>query len=156
LGTYRCLSTEQTPDWLICIVFPESSILKRAQEGNRRTFVILLVVGALAVAVSLLVAIQVARPLRRLARETKAIGQFHRSSERLPQSLVKEVDHLTDAIERMKLSLRSFRKYVPADVVRALFAAGKDASLGGERRTITIYFSDIADFTSISEQLTPE
>jgi adenylate cyclase len=156
LGTYRCLSTDQTPDWLICLVLPESSILKHAQEGNRRTFLILLVVALLAVAVSLLVALQVARPLRRLARETEAIGQFHLGSDPLPRSIVKEVDRLTDAVERMKLSLRSFRKYVPADVVRALFAAGKDASLGGEHRTITIYFSDIADFTSISEHLTPE
>ena len=56
----------------------------------------------------------------------------------------------------MKTSLRSFRKYVPTDVVRALFAAGKDASLGGEHRTVTIYFSDIADFTLTCEQLTPE
>ncbi len=155
-GTYRCLTTDQTPDWLLCIIVPESSILARVQQGNRNTIVIVFVIGVIAVGVSLLVALQVARPLRRLARQTEAIGQFHLAAEPIPHSIVKEVDRLGVAMEHMKLSLRSFRKYVPAEVVRAMLAAGQDASLGGERRTITIYFSDIADFTSISEQLTPE
>jgi adenylate cyclase len=155
-GTYRCLSTNETPDWLICIIVPESSILARVQKGNRNTVFIVFVIGVIAVAVSLLVALQVARPLRRLARQTEAIGQFHLAAEPVAHSIVREVDRLAVAMEHMKLSLRSFRKYVPAEVVRALLAAGQDATLGGERRTITIYFSDIADFTSISEQLTPE
>ena len=155
-GTYRCLSTQQTPDWLICIIVPESSILGRVARGNRLTFFIVLGIGAGAALISVLVALQVARPLRRLARQTEAIGQFHLAAEPVPQSIVKEVDRLAVAMEHMKMSLRSFRKYVPADVVRALMAAGQDASLGGERRTITIYFSDIANFTSIAEQLTPE
>jgi adenylate cyclase len=155
-GTYRCLSRDDTPDWLICIVVPESSILARVEKGNRQTLFIVLGVGVVAVLLSLVVALQVARPLRRVAHQTEAIGQFHLAAEPVPHSIVKEVDRLAVAMEDMKTSLRSFRKFVPADVVRALLAAGQDASLGGERRTVTIYFSDIADFTSISERLTPE
>jgi adenylate cyclase len=113
-------------------------------------------IGVAAVLVSMLVALEVARPLRRLARQTEAIGQFHLAGEPIHHSIVEEVDRLAVAMENMKTSLRSFRKYVPAEVVRALFAAGQDASLGGEHRNITIYFSDIVDFTSISERLTPE
>jgi adenylate cyclase len=56
----------------------------------------------------------------------------------------------------MKTSLRSFRKYVPADLVALLMASGQEAELGGERRSLTIYFSDIANFTSISESMDPE
>src|SRR5205807_2052417 len=36
-GTYRCLSSDQTPDWLICIIVPESSILSSVHRGNRNT-----------------------------------------------------------------------------------------------------------------------
>ena len=56
----------------------------------------------------------------------------------------------------MKKGLRSFKKYVPADLVRQLIDLEKEAVLGGEKRTITILFSDIADFTTISEQLSAE
>jgi adenylate cyclase len=155
-ATYRCLSSDLTPDWLICIIVPEESILGRAERGNRQTLILLLGIGLVAVVISMLVAFQVSRPLRRLARETEAIGQFRLAGQPAVRSLVREVDRLGLAVEDMKTSLRSFQKYVPADVVRALLAAGKDAALGGERRTVTIYFSDVADFTAISERLTPE
>jgi adenylate cyclase len=66
------------------------------------------------------------------------------------------VDRLGGAVENMKAGLRSYQKYVPADLVRTLFASGREAELGGERRTLTISFTDLADFTSASEKLAPE
>jgi adenylate cyclase len=35
-------------------------------------------------------------------------------------------------------------------------SSGQEAALGGEKRRATIYFCDLADFTSVSEGLTPE
>src|SRR5262249_1429713 len=64
-------------------------------------------------------------------------------------------DRLACATEDMKASLRSFRKYVPAELVRKVLASGQEAVLGGEPRQLTIYFSDIADFTAISESMSP-
>ncbi len=55
----------------------------------------------------------------------------------------------------MKASLRSFSRYVPAGIVRTLLARGEEARLGGEMRSITIQFSDVAKFTELSERLTP-
>jgi adenylate cyclase len=60
------------------------------------------------------------------------------------------------ATQNMKTSLRSFQKYVPADLVREVLASGQEAELGGRRETLTIFFSDIKGFTSISEVLSPE
>jgi adenylate cyclase len=71
-------------------------------------------------------------------------------------SVVKEVDRLAIAVEETKASLRSFRKYVPADLIRIVLATREEAGLGGERRTMTISFCDLADFTTLSEQLSPE
>ena len=55
----------------------------------------------------------------------------------------------------MKASLRSFAHYVPTDLVRTLLAHGREAELGGELRRLTIHFSDVADFTAISEGMEP-
>jgi adenylate cyclase len=59
------------------------------------------------------------------------------------------------ALDNMKTGLRSFRKFVPADLVRDLIALGQEAALGGENREITTMFSDIADFTTLSERHNP-
>ena len=133
-GTYRCLSTDVTPDWLICIVVPESSILGHVERNTRHTMYVIGMIGIAAALLSLIVALQVSRPLQRLARDTEAIGNLELTAQPVHHSIVQEVDRLAVAMEDMKTSLRSFQKYVPAEVVRALLAAGQDASLGGERR----------------------
>ncbi len=50
---------------------------------------------------------------------------------------------------------RMFSLYVPDKVVSELIAHPETAQLGGERRDLSILFADIADFTTISENLDP-
>jgi adenylate cyclase len=50
---------------------------------------------------------------------------------------------------------QAFSLYLPAPVVDRMVAGGKVPSLGGETRELTIWFSDIADFTSWSEHMPP-
>jgi adenylate cyclase len=97
----------------------------------------------------------VARPLGLLASDLARVGQFELSERPAPRSAIREVVVLGDAVDRMKASLRSFARYVPAEVVRDLLARGEEARLGGELRTLPFYFSDIEGFTTVSEQLAP-
>src|SRR6266851_1460160 len=156
LGAYDCLSTRETPDWLICTIMPESDVFERVNRHQRICLFIGLCVLAVAVLVSLYVSAQVAGPLEMLARETAAIGRLEMNAGPQIRSVVHEVDRLALAMEEMKTGLRSFQKYVPSDLVHSLLAAGREARLGGELRTMTIYFCDIENFTSISEELAPE
>ena len=59
--------------------------------------------------------------------------------------------------ERERARLRQiFGRYVAADVVEKLLASGKQPDLGGEAFTVTVLFSDIRNFTTISESLRPQ
>jgi len=49
----------------------------------------------------------------------------------------------------------TFARYVPEKVVRELLARPEALRLGGEERVLTVLFSDLADFTSISEKMSP-
>ena len=51
---------------------------------------------------------------------------------------------------------KAFSYYLSEEVMREVLKDPKKLALGGERRLITVLFSDIAGFTSISEQVTPE
>jgi len=56
--------------------------------------------------------------------------------------------------EREKRFIRSvFKRYVADNVVDTLLASGKMPDLGGEKMTVTVLFSDIRNFTTISEKL---
>lgn len=50
----------------------------------------------------------------------------------------------------------TFKRYVSDNVVEELLAEGAKLELGGESKHITILFSDIRGFTSLSEKLTPQ
>ncbi|WP_271274290.1 CHASE2 domain-containing protein [Aliamphritea hakodatensis] len=49
-----------------------------------------------------------------------------------------------------------FGQYIPPEVVAELSAQGDAVQLSGESREMTVFFSDIRDFTSLSEQLSPQ
>lgn len=51
--------------------------------------------------------------------------------------------------------LGAFQHYVPPKVVKELIEHPEKLSLGGEERVMSVLFSDIASFTTISESLTP-
>ncbi|MBK9237813.1 MAG: adenylate/guanylate cyclase domain-containing protein [Rhodoferax sp.] len=61
-------------------------------------------------------------------------------------------------IERRRATqIRSaFEKYVSSEVVGDIVAHPERLTLGGERRELTLLFSDLAGFTSMSEKLSPE
>jgi adenylate cyclase len=50
----------------------------------------------------------------------------------------------------------AFSRYLSPEIVARIAANPKMLALGGERREVTVYFSDIEGFTTISEKLEPE
>jgi adenylate cyclase len=141
--------------WTVAVVVPEDELLGAAYENTRVAAVIGLLALVLAVVVAYLVAHRIAEPLREIAADLERVGQFQLSAHPSPPSIVKEVAVVSDAVDRMKASLRSFGRYVPTELVRDMLARGEEARLGGETRCLTIHFSDIEGFTSIAERMEP-
>ncbi|MFI3215673.1 MAG: adenylate/guanylate cyclase domain-containing protein, partial [Methylococcales bacterium] len=99
---------------------------------------------------------RIRRPLEALTTEMEKIGRFELNDEIFVPTRIYEINRMVQRLESMRRGLRSFEKYVPSDLVRDLIELGRDAKLGGEKKNLTIFFSDIANFTSISERLEPE
>ena len=54
-----------------------------------------------------------------------------------------------------RFSRRSFALYLAPSVIERMLASNKPPALGGETRTVTVFFSDIAGFSTFSETMTP-
>jgi class 3 adenylate cyclase len=50
---------------------------------------------------------------------------------------------------------RSFALYLAPAVIERMMASNKPPALGGETRNVTVFFSDVAGFSSIAEKLAP-
>ena len=102
------------------------------------------------------------RPIHNLESAVREI----KSGNLTPQIEVRsndEIGTLTRAFKEMSVELllkeqlkETFGKYVDPRIVEQL-TSGENAGLGdGERRIYSVFFSDIAGFTGISEMLTPK
>ena len=64
-------------------------------------------------------------------------------------------NYIREQKERIRLRT-TFSKYVSPDVVEEILENREGLGLAGKRRHITVLFSDIRGFTSISEKIAPE
>ncbi|MEW6708223.1 MAG: adenylate/guanylate cyclase domain-containing protein [Candidatus Riflebacteria bacterium] len=115
-----------------------------------------IVVTFVAVFLSLIISRKISDPITRVTTDMAEIQKFNLESALESCSKIHEIRRMTDALDNMKKGLRSFKKYVPTELVSDLIKLKKEASLEAENRQITILFSDIQGFTSISEKIAPD
>jgi adenylate cyclase len=115
--------------------------------------VVALCVGLL---LTMILARRISVPLTRLASEMEEVGDFQLRVRPPMKTIFKEVATMDESLLHMKGSLRSFSYYVPRDLVRAMLVSGQEATLKGQTREMSVYFSDIAGMTSIAESMAPD
>ncbi|MEZ4340876.1 MAG: adenylate/guanylate cyclase domain-containing protein [Sandaracinaceae bacterium] len=140
----------------IQVLVPERDFLGRVHRQRDIIIGIVFVALVLAVLVALLLARSYSRPLEALAAQAEKIRTLDLDAPEPVGSALKEVRLLTEAQERMRAAIDSFSRYVPVEVVRELIRRGEVARLGGRTATLSVMFTDIAGFTTISESMRPE
>jgi len=140
----------------IGIAIPENSVMGVAKRNNLIVITFSLLMIFVAILVSALLSRSITHPMRILSEEMGKIKDFELDSDRAIATVLTEINDMQASFESMKQGLKNFRKYVPADLVSELLLHDTEARLGGTQKELTVFFSDIANFTGISEKLTPE
>ena len=73
--------------------------------------------------------------------------------ERLLKAVLDDAERKKEETERLSINLA---KYLPPQVHEAIFSGEFDTGIATKRRKLTIFFSDIKNFTDTSEKLQPE
>lgn len=143
-------------NWTIMTAVPLSDffdpILKSQLHSIQIGFIVLLIATVLIYMASG----RIAKPINQLAGEVEKIRNFDFSDVAPVQSNVYEISVLSYSIQTLRKTFASFTKYVPKDVVSKLIALDEVLVTGGERRNMSILFSDIENFTTIAETLSVE
>jgi len=97
---------------------------------------------------------RISRPLLALSQDMARIQDFQLDGEVVVDTRISEVLTMKASLDNMKRGLRSFKKYVPADLVAELIGLQKEAVLGTEKAQVSVFFCDLENFTNASERLT--
>ncbi|EJJ26570.1 adenylate/guanylate cyclase domain-containing protein [Rhizobium sp. CF142] len=128
-------------------------------EAHRLLLHNLLIAGALlaaGVAASVLLSRMVSRSLNRLADEARRIGDLDVGEKAVSHSWITEINTLATALAASRHAIGQFALYVPREVVRRIVNPEGRTVVKATRQDVTVLFTDIRDFTAISEQHSPE
>ena len=153
---YRRLNVAGGPTWFLGAYAPESDFMDVLTRNRRAAFAVAVVALCIGLLLTMILARRISVPLTQLASEMQEVGDFQLSVRPPMKTVFKEVATMDESLLNMKGSLRSFSYYVPRDLVRAMLESGQEATLQGQTREMTVYFSDIAGMTSIAETMAPD
>lgn len=125
-------------------------------ELSRATISALIGLGALVISIiaAILLGRRLSRPVKEIANQAQRVATFDLDDVKpLPRSRVREFDDQASAFNAMMLGLRAFSTYVPRSLVAKLVSSGESAAAEPREALVTVMFTDIANFTAISEQL---
>jgi adenylate cyclase len=142
--------------WKIAAVVPRAEVTAATRAIIYRAVIIAAVITLACLLLVYIASGLITKPVSMIARNAGMIKGFHLDKVSSVKSYLTEIKLLNDAFIAMKNSLASFKRYVPADLVRQLIATGKEAKLGGEEAHLAIMFTDIVGFSAISESMTAE
>ncbi|MBN2544176.1 MAG: adenylate/guanylate cyclase domain-containing protein [Spirochaetes bacterium] len=138
------------------ILIPEEDIMYLIYRNNIIVIIFSIFFILLSIATGFVISKSISGPLKMLAGEADKIRELNLSSDVKIKTYLTEINIINNSFENMKKGLKSFKKYVPGDLVVQLMKMQKEAVIEGKKTDITILFSDIENFTGISEKLKPE
>jgi adenylate cyclase len=142
-----------------------SSFTRAITFLSRLRFTFLLVGGIIlvvAVIISFILARGITKPVKQLAHAAKDIGtgnldtkvDIHTGDE--IENLGKAFNDMVKGLKERDFIKRTFERYVSPKVAEEIIKNPDMVRLGGQKKTVTIFFTDIGNFTTLSENLTPE
>ncbi len=142
--------------WEVAIVLPVDDFVGGLKQTNRNLAILIVALIFVEVLLIAIAAKRIAKPIERVSQEMQELQSLQFSPADAPRSMIAEIFHLQQAANLMSNSLRSFAAFVPIGIVRQLVNTGRPLTISGESRFLTIFFSDLEDFSTVSERLSPE
>lgn len=155
LAFFRPMPEQFGRNWCIFVLSPERDFVGPIEQTSRTVMLVSLIILAAAGGVAAFISKGFSRPVEQLSEEAAKVGKFDLDDDIPTCSSYREIQQLSNSMNAMKKALRAFAKYVPTELVHQLIKSGKEVKLGGVEQELTISFSDIEGFTSISEGQMP-
>jgi class 3 adenylate cyclase/ABC-type nitrate/sulfonate/bicarbonate transport system substrate-binding protein len=141
--------------WQVVTLTPIDDFVGTLKATNRLMMVIIIILTVIELIFIYFASRRLSRPVENVSQQLQAIESLHFDVPASRPSSIREIARLESAASLLRTSLKSFSSFVPLDVVRQLIKSGIPLTSGVEPRLLTVFFSDLENFSSHSETLAP-
>ncbi len=142
--------------WLVAVIAPFSDFFGELEHKDRMVLCISIGVLILSGLLVFFFSKRISAPIVTLSREIDKMKHLDLTSNVRIHSNITEIALMDASIAALRNGLRSFARYVPRTIVQQLLEKEEEIKLGGAKKEITVLFSDIKGFTTISESHSAE
>jgi class 3 adenylate cyclase len=135
---------------------PIDDFVGTLKATNRLIMVVIIILTAIELFFIYIASSRLSRPVENVSLQLQAIESLQFDVPASRPSNIREIAGLEHAAALLRNSLKSFSSFVPLDIVRQLIKSGIPLTLGVEPRYLTIFFSDLENFSTHSESLAPD
>lgn len=141
----------------ILVITPQSDFTSDFDKVRSKMLFLSLFVFLFSAAVVFWLSKRISAPISKLCESAGAIGRMELEDyPDPPSSNIIEIKELSNAMTVMKTSISAFSKYTPKSLVHEVLQSENKIGIGGMTKEVTLFFSDIEKFSTISEKLPAE
>jgi adenylate cyclase len=157
-GANYVASSSVLPSWLgtswqLFTITPLEDFTGPFDHNNQLLFIWGLVAIAIEILLIYFLSRMMSAPLERLATNVAMIEHLDGEIPPPLRSSIAEISVLAKAIDTLGATVESFAAFVPVGLVRQLMKSDRRLELGGHSRFLTILFTDLEAFSSLSEEI---
>jgi class 3 adenylate cyclase/ABC-type nitrate/sulfonate/bicarbonate transport system substrate-binding protein len=141
--------------WQVITLTPIDDFVGTLKATNRLMMLVIIILTTVELFFIYFASSRLSRPVENVSQQLQAIESLQFDLPTSRPSKIREIARLESAASLLRTSLKSFASFVPLDVVRQLIKSGIPLTLGVEPRFLTVFFSDLENFSSHSETLAP-
>jgi class 3 adenylate cyclase len=142
--------------WQVITLTPIDDFVGTLKATNRLMMVVIIILTMVELFFIYFASSRLSRPVEKVSQQLQAIESLQFDVPEARPSKIREIAKLESAASLLRSSLKSFSSFVPLDIVRQLIKSGIPLTPGVEPRFLTVFFSDLENFSSHSETLAPD
>ncbi|MDF3034399.1 MAG: hypothetical protein K0R76_1353 [Alphaproteobacteria bacterium] len=142
--------------WSIGLLVPIDTFVGSIKDTQRKILFITFLIFLISIGLIGFIARRIARPIILLSEEATRIKSFELDSNEEVKTDIYELQLLNNSISSMRMSMRAFSKFIPKVLVAKLLRTNQTVKIGGKLRRVTLLFSDVVNFTTVSENYPAE
>ena len=153
VASLTTLPPEFGKKWQLFVVTPLADFTSAFDDQNKKLALFGIIAILIQICIIYFLSSVISAPLERLALKVTRIQDLE--GDNLPplRSPIREVAVLSRAIDTLDAAVKSFAAFVPVGLVRQLLDSDQKLVLGGHSRFLTIFFSDLEAFSTMSEEI---